>query len=982
MWLSNPGCSEIVQAIWDGGGSMLEEGILHRVEKCGKELIWWNKNVFGNVRRELEKLGKLLLKAEEEAIQRGDNTRVRQLKKEIEVWRDKEATMWAQRSRLLWARQGDRNSKYFHSCATKRHRKKLIEGIRDERGSWKTNVEEITNVLVHYYHSLFTSKGQVEASRVLEYVPNVITDEMNGLLSRRFDVHEVEVALQQMAPLKAPGPDGMPPLFYQHFWGTVSQDVTSSILMWLNSVLVNGEPCGMIHPTRGIRQGDPISPFLFLLCTEGLNGLIKKAERNGDIHGFSLCRRGPKLTHLLFADDSLLFCRATMEECSKVLDLLSDYEDASGQQINKSKTALFFSKAMDGAIKDQIKEAWGVPEIMQYEKYLGLPSFVGKRKKASFNYIKERVWRKIQGWEGKLLSQAGREVLIKSVIQAIPTYTMGCFKIPVGLCNEIEAMIKKFWWGQRGDRRKIHWVKWDELTKAKDVGGMGFRDLAKFNDSLLAKQAWRLLHNQNSLFYKVFKARFFPNSTIMEAKDSRLGSYAWRSILVGREVIQRGARWRVGDGKKIRIWQDHWLPRKHPPQVLSCPLADFENAKVDVLIDPRSRRWNEDMVDGLFSAEEAELIKKIPLSQEAAEDILFWPHSCDGRYNCKTGYRFLKEEEELNVESRVAANDYKHVWREIWSLKVPPKVKSLLWRACRNAMPTKNALFQRKIAPDHLCDRCHASAETPLHALWSCSELDSVWTDVELWSNRSLVQFVDFKELLSWQIKNNGQLELFAVTAWTIWNQRNRVRLNQPADALHQLAHLSKAWLEDYQGRQVTTATPVQQGLQSVTHWKPPPSDFYKINFDGAVFPNEKKTGVGVVIRDHRGWVIASCSKLIHQQLDCSEIEAFAAGWALSFALDVGVNRAVLEGDSWSVIKGLMEEERLLTPLGLLIEDAKKLSHCFVELCYSHAKRECNRLAHNLARYAVCIPDFFVWMEDVPSQFQNVLQADSVGLFQ
>ena len=170
------------------------------------------------------------------------------------------------------------------------------------------------------------------------------------------------------------------------------------------SVLVNGEPSGLIHPTRGIRQGDPLSPFLFLLCTEGLNGLIKKAEMDGNIHGFSLCRRGPKLTHLLFADDCLLFCRATIEVRGRVLDILNAYEEASGKKINKAKTALFFSKATDAAMKNNIKEAWGVPEIMQYEKYLGLPSFVGKGKKTSFNYIKERVWRKIQGWEGKLLS--------------------------------------------------------------------------------------------------------------------------------------------------------------------------------------------------------------------------------------------------------------------------------------------------------------------------------------------------------------------------------------------------------------------------------------------------------------------------------------------------------------------------------------------------------------------------------------------------
>ena len=141
--------------------------------------------------------------------------------------------------------------------------------------------------------------------------------------------------------------------------------------------------------------------------------------------------------------------------------------------------------------------------------------------------------------------------MIKSVIQAIPTYTMGCFKILLGLCHEIEALVKKFFWGQREDRRKIHWVRWDELTKSKLVGGMGFRDLALHNDSLLAKQAWRLLHNHSSLFYKVFKARFFPHCSIMEAMDSRSTSYAWRSILKGRDVLQRGVRWEMGNPSKL-----------------------------------------------------------------------------------------------------------------------------------------------------------------------------------------------------------------------------------------------------------------------------------------------------------------------------------------------------------------------------------------------------------------------------------------------
>ena len=136
-----------------------------------------------------------------------------------------------------------------------------------------------------------------------------------------------------------------------------------------------------------------------------------------------------------------------------------------------------------------------------------------------------------------------------------------------------------------------------------------------------------------------------------------------------------------------------------------------------------------------------------------------------------------------------------------------------------------------------------------------------------------------------------------------------------------------------------------------------------------------------MVITDSKGLVIASCSKAVHQVLGNANIEAMAAAWALSFALDVGVKRAVLEGDSLAVIKGLREDESLLVRCGLLLEDAKIFSRQFDELRYSHTKREGNSLAHSLARYAVSIPDFLVWMEDVPSKFFSILQTNLSGLF-
>ena len=230
-------------------------------------------------------------------------------------------------------------------------------------------------------------------------------------------------------------------------WLTLIHECISNVFY---SILVNGEPKGEISPTRGIRQGDPLSPYLFLLCSEGLNNMLQQATRDDLIQGFSLCKNGPKITHLFFADDSLLFCRARMDDLQAIQHILSLYEGTPGQQINQGKTTLFFSKAVMEDKKKEILNFLGVPEIKEYEKYLGLPAIMGKMKKESLNFIKERVWAKLQGWKEKILSQAGKEILLKAVVQAIPTFAMSFFKLPVGLCKEIEMQIRKFWWGERG----------------------------------------------------------------------------------------------------------------------------------------------------------------------------------------------------------------------------------------------------------------------------------------------------------------------------------------------------------------------------------------------------------------------------------------------------------------------------------------------------------------------------------------------------
>ena len=149
-----------------------------------------------------------------------------------------------------------------------------------------------------------------------------------------------------------------------------------------------------------------------------------------------------------------------------------------------------------------------------------------------------------------------------------------------------------------------------------------------------------------------------------------------------------------------------------------------------------------------------------------------------------------------------------------------------------------------------------------------------------------------------------------------------------------------------------------------------------KINFDGVVFTKEKKSGVGMVVRDAKGLVLASCAKEMHQPFKAMVIESLVAATPLSFATNLGFRRVVLEGDSMDVIQALRENAESLTPRGLLLEDVRMLSQNFEQLLYSHTKREGNSVAHNLAKYALCFPDFLALTEDVLPQIQSILQAN------
>lgn len=201
------------------------------------------------------------------------------------------------------------------------------------------------------------------------------------------------------------------------------------------------------------------------------------AEKQGQITGHKVARTAPTISHLLYVDDSMFYCKCNEEELNNLSQILKEYSVASGQRINYQKSSIYFRKNFPTERKEDIKRKLGIKQEGGEGIYLGLPESFGGSKVSILNYLKERLSERVQGWQTRFLSSAGKEVVLKAVALALPTYTMSCFLLPKTVCRKILSIMSDFWWRNNKDSKGIHWRSWDKLSKPKYEGGLGFRDL-------------------------------------------------------------------------------------------------------------------------------------------------------------------------------------------------------------------------------------------------------------------------------------------------------------------------------------------------------------------------------------------------------------------------------------------------------------------------------------------------------------------------
>jgi hypothetical protein len=226
--------------------------------------------------------------------------------------------------------------------------------------------------------------------------------------------------------------------------------------------------------------------------------------------------------------------------------------------------------------------------------------------------------------------------------------------------------MSRFWWGRSGDVKSVAWMSWARLGASKMKGGMGFRDLEIFNRALLAKQGWRLLKFYESLVARVMKAKYFRNEDFMSAQLGRRHSYAWRSIFNARGIVDDGSMWRVGNGKKVGIWKDRWLPPPLSTLTFSPHQRLDADARVCSLLDLSTGRWNTQIIQDNFTIADAAGIYSVIPSPQLAPDTMIWRGTPHWMFTVRSDY-FQEQQKWTQILGESShAREVEGFWKALW----------------------------------------------------------------------------------------------------------------------------------------------------------------------------------------------------------------------------------------------------------------------------------------------------------------------------
>ncbi|KAK9927793.1 hypothetical protein M0R45_024959 [Rubus argutus] len=564
------------------------------------------------------------------------------------------------------------------------------------------------------------------------------------------------------------------------------------------SIMINGRPRGKFSASRGLRQGDPLSPFLFTLVVDVLSRLLEKAKETKIIEGLVVGRERVEVSHLQFADDTIFLASGCEQSWCNLLSIIECFGSMSGMKINKAKCSLVGINVEAGKV-ERLANLWGCTVGSWPMKYLGLPLGGNPRASTFWNPVVEKVEKRLQSWKMAFLSRGGRLTLIQAVLENLPTYYLSLFKLPKGVARKIESMLRNFLWEGIGEDSKDHLVKWIIVSQSKEKGGLGIGNLAKKNTALLGKWLWRFPLETDSLWHIVIRSKYGLKENGWDANCVVRGSSRnpWRDISSGIDTFLGRCLLAVGKGDKVRFWEDTWLG--HNSLMSLFPrlfhLSRFRNSTIDNFVDPSiyPLNWDFGFRRNLSDVEVQQLTLLLLILEgvrlfPSRDDSRKWSLESHGKFSCKSFGRFLDD-----VSNYPSFDPYD----QIWKAKVPTKVKITVWALAHGKINTCDVVQRKRpgscLSPNW-CIMCKKEQETIDHVFLHCPVALSLWMKLFREVNISWIIPKQCFSLLceKHKILRGGRKAkavwgcLVLAVFWVIWLERNQRIFEDKVGAGHE----------------------------------------------------------------------------------------------------------------------------------------------------------------------------------------------------
>ncbi|KAL4340704.1 hypothetical protein GQ457_08G031900 [Hibiscus cannabinus] len=718
---------------------------------------------------------------------------------------------------------------------------------------------------------------------------------------------------------------------------------------FLRMVRLRGTLSEAFLPRRGLRQGDPLSPFLFLFCTEGLSTALTEAQREGRLPGVRACKHGPPVNHLLFANDSLVFLQNDMSEVHYLKDILSTYSVVSGQKVNFSKSTAYFSPRTPPEHWVAVHEALGVQEVLTLVFTLGFPSLSGRISMRLLAAIAIRwtlefpsgptffspsvVMRKCPGLSADSGGQ-GRARPVDGPLCAVTRI-------------EKEEMLQH---SRKDDEQR------DAATLPKAAGGMGFKDLHLFNIALLGKQLWHLLSEPGSLLYRTFRAKYFPDGDMLHASVPARSSFAWKGFHCALSRLRDGFYWTMGIDSQVCMFRDRW--GSFSPVTLNDNSADNEELPLrcrDFMV-PGQPLKDHSKLSARLSPADVEKIVEVPISSGRVDTLISGDQD-SGLYTVRSGYLFLRL----------------------------PKVRSFGRRCGRDALPVGSRLRDARLSSG-ACPLCGASLEDTLHALPDCPDsslaLRHAGFDTPLLSSEhdSAVGSLDFATT----VLSQRSLALLLTLLWGLWRRRNTWVHEHTLYPLRLVVGNTVSLCHNYVSAFAPPApsTDVAPSAAALPRWRPPPTGSVKVNVDGAFLPSSRLGAIGVLAHDSSGAVLGGFARPVPALGPAFAVEASALLAGLEYAIARGSASVLVESDAAVLINKLHRHTLDLSLLGGLLAPSRDLlaaSHGRFRVGF--APRSANSAAHTLASWACQYNDVISFTSVCPELLSRIILDDLSSSF-